>query len=970
MSEHLDVFLRSHTVKIRESTSPPTTRKVAKDKTDKWTEHVLVFDTETRTTVDQTLMFVIWRLCKLVDGQYLCEREGIAYVDHLEKIELDAIKTFIEDILPDVEIKSFPPKMKLEVHQSLPAFMNKVFWPAVRQGSLIVGFNLPFDLSRISRGWRRSRKRGFSFIMGHRFWRRTQCWIPDPYRPEIRIEAKDAKTSFISRGKTKLPKQWPRPGRFLDLGALLFSLFDKHLSLNNWCEHFKIEGKLDHTPSGRISQEELAYCRQDVKATQNLLNAAKREFDRHPLTSLRPDKSYSPASIAKAYLREMNIIPPKDKFQVTDDVLGIAMQGFSAGRAECHIRRTKVPVMRLDFLSQYPTTNTLMRNWDVLTAESVTFDEATEDIRKLLHRINRNACSNPKLWPEFRFFALVKPDRDIFPVRAAYDPRNPAKLNIGVNLLTSAKPIWFAGPDVVSSILLTGKVPHIVRAIRLSPHGKQKGMRPVNLLGRVRIDPNENDFFKNIIEQRKANESDKVLKHALKIIANSGSYGLFAELNEQHEYPPVKLAVFSGGHRHVQAARDIETPGAWYFPPLASLITSGGRLLLAMAEASVTEAGGTYLMADTDSLCVVASKRGGRVCGAIPTEVDDEIGTDKQEFANIPTLSHAQVKQISEQFSSLNPYNFPGTILKIEDINYVDSDPRKPFRTLFGFAISAKRYDLFEHVRGSLIIRDAKGHGLGYLMAPKVQNTDEDDWIKEAWGYVLQIEGIKVYGAEPKWMNCPAMMRIPVSSPAVLGRLKGFVKPFDFVLSPIVNDGWFCSDEDSEKPTLVTRFTKNTDEWISAQYFNVRNGEKCRITLRDIKKANIVPVRSYGQILTQYLHNPESKFLGPSGKPCTPWTRGVLQRAHIIAREQHYCGKEMRRKLEQGPIDHEVDYKCKVYSSGKVSADSEIIRKLAGLSEREIARGTGLHRKVIRTIRHGGQVRTSTFKRVLAYLRA
>jgi hypothetical protein len=319
-------------------------------------------------------MFVIWRLCKLVGDQYLCEREGIAYAGHLEKSELNAIRALAEGVIPDVEVKSFPPKTKLEVHQSFPAFMNKVFWPSVRQGFLIVGFNLPFDLSRISRGWRRSRKRGFSFIMAHRFWRQTKCWIPDPYRPEIRIEAKDAKTAFISRSKTILPEQWLKPGRFLDLSTLLFSLFDKHLSLNNWCKHFKIEGKLDHTPSSRVSLEELAYCKQDVKATQNLLNAAKREFDRHPLTCLRPDKSYSPASIAKAYLREMNIIPPKGKFQVTDDVLGIAMQSFFAGRAECHIRRTKVPVMRLDFLSQYPTTNTLMCNWDVLTAECVTFE--------------------------------------------------------------------------------------------------------------------------------------------------------------------------------------------------------------------------------------------------------------------------------------------------------------------------------------------------------------------------------------------------------------------------------------------------------------------------------------------------------------------------------------------------------------------------------------------------------------------
>src|SRR5205807_281331 len=134
-------------------------------------------------------------------------------------------------------------------------------------------------------------------------------------------------------------------------------------------------------------------------------------------------------------------------------------------------------------------------------------------------------------------------------------------------------------------------------------------------------------------------------------------------------------------------------------------------------------------------------------------------------FAKIPALSHKQVKQISKRFESLNPYNFGGTILKIEDINYVDSDPREPLRTIYGFAISAKRYVLFRYVRGVLIIEDAKGHGLGYLMSPKIRKTDEDDWIKEAWGYVLQLEGIKCCGSKPDWLNRPAMMRIPVSSP-------------------------------------------------------------------------------------------------------------------------------------------------------------------------------------------------------------
>jgi len=150
----------------------------------------------------------------------------------------------------------------------------------------------------------------------------------------------------------------------------------------------------------------------------------------------------------------------------------------------------------------------------------------------------------------------------------------------------------------------------------------------------------------------------------------------------------------------------------------------------------------------------------------------------------------------------------------------------------------------------------------------------------------------------------------------------------------------------------------------------VRNGEKRRITIEDSIQASVFPGRSYGQILSHYLDNPESKFLGPNGKPCTPWTRGVLQRADIIAGEHCYCGKEMRRKLEQGPIDHELNYKCRVYSNGRLSADAETRNKISAIGIRKVARESGLDRKTVRLIASGELVRTKKYQDVAKYLQA
>jgi DNA polymerase elongation subunit (family B) len=81
-------------------------------------------------------------------------------------------------------------------------------------------------------------------------------------------------------------------------------------------------------------------------------------------------------------------------------------------------------------------------------------------------------------------------------------------------------------------------------------------------------------------------------------------------------------------------------PGKWFAPHVASLITSGGRLLLAMLEKCIADAGGTYLFCDTDSAAIVSLQHGGRV--AMP----DGAGP-------IKALSWAEVQRIVDRIESL-----------------------------------------------------------------------------------------------------------------------------------------------------------------------------------------------------------------------------------------------------------------------------------------------------------------------------
>src|SRR5258705_3329144 len=188
MSEHRDIYLRAHTTK--ETDKAREKQKRSDSSVPKWPEHALIFDTETRTDVHQDLMFGFYRVCRLVGDVYLCESEGIVYSEAITKEEMNQIGTFGSSTLSDVEVKQFPPETRLQVHRSFPEFVQKVFWPAVRKGWLISGFYLAFDLSRLSRGWRRSRKGGFRLILSLQLDYKSRMWKPHPYRPEINLDAK------------------------------------------------------------------------------------------------------------------------------------------------------------------------------------------------------------------------------------------------------------------------------------------------------------------------------------------------------------------------------------------------------------------------------------------------------------------------------------------------------------------------------------------------------------------------------------------------------------------------------------------------------------------------------------------------------------------------------------------------------------------------------------------------------------
>jgi hypothetical protein len=255
----------------------------------------------------------------------------------------------------------------------------------------------------------------------------------------------------------------------------------------------------------------------------------------------------------------------------------------------------------------------------------------------------------------------------------------------------------------------------------------------------------------------------------------------------------------------------LEKQGPWFFGPLAALITAAGRLLLAMTEACVEEKQGTYLFCDTDSLAIVASKNGSHL--RIP-------GSDGKKI-----LTWDAVRTIVDRFASLNPYDqgiVKGSILNVVDANYVDSDPSKPQRQLYGHSIAAKRYTLYLwRGKSEIEVVDPKAHGIGFLYPPKDSPKDWEEsvpqWTYELWDCILR-DALKLRKHPPSWLDVPQMMRITITTYNVLEMLGEWkiARPYNFLLLPMVDPTFGCAFPKSsgEKVLLICPFSSKQEEWF------------------------------------------------------------------------------------------------------------------------------------------------------------
>lgn len=529
----------------------------------------------------------------------------------------------------------------------------------------------------------------------------------------------------------------------------------------------------------------------------------------------------------------------------------------------------------------------------------------------------------------------VIPNGDILPSRSKYSQVS-NDWQVAVNHLhaldqAGSEGLWYSLPDVAASVLLTGKVPKIIDAFKLIPEGKQRHLRSVLLNGEAPVNPRTQDLFRTVIEQRKSLSKEKNapreemdrLDKALKVFANASSYGIYAEMNRQETEKRVRLKCQGIDPEPFECSvMHPEKPGEFCFPPLASLITGGARLMLALLEHCVTELGGTYAMEDTDSMAIVATKRGGFVPCPGGNLVRDGV-----EGVNV--LTWKQVDEIVKKCEALNPYNrqiISGSVLKIEDDNF---DPKTgKQRQIHCLAISAKRYALFmlsENGEPELL-REGRNnkkdrwsrHGLGHLLNPTDPEASDRNWTAAVWNSIIR----KAFGRKVKelpFAHLPAIGRTTVSSPFLMKSLESLnagkpyadqIKPFNFLLTSHTSAFGHPPLADPEKFHLISPYDSDSRKWLEKEWIDQHSGKRYRITTKgDYGTRYAARVKTYGEVVTEYESHPEAKCADSRGNPCGRQTVGLLRRRHIKVDQIKAIGKESNslESVEEGTAHSEVN---------------------------------------------------------------
>lgn len=304
----------------------------------------LVFDCETTTDSTQRLRVGFYQ----VRNRAALAEEGAFYDPNTMAPDEEAL------------LRKYAKSQNLKL-LTIAEFRSDVFlkYGYVRSGT-VVGFNIPFDLSRIAIEHgpaRRNMRGGFSFKLT-----RNQD------DPRVRVKHLSPRSAIIDfakpdgqdtpRGMRKRYLKVPfNRGHFVDVKTAASAVLSGRFSLESLANRLKTPSRKAHTDEHGVTLTAayLDYARTDVQVTWECYQEINRRYAEHHLKA-SIDRVLSEASIGKSYLQEMGIKPflacepnfPRQHF-------GEIFCAYYGGRAEVRNRRVIREVVYCDFKSMYPT---------------------------------------------------------------------------------------------------------------------------------------------------------------------------------------------------------------------------------------------------------------------------------------------------------------------------------------------------------------------------------------------------------------------------------------------------------------------------------------------------------------------------------------------------------------------------------------------------------------------------------------
>jgi transcriptional regulator with XRE-family HTH domain len=861
-------------------------------------------------------------------------------------------------------------------------FVEQLFYDSgYAVGAQIVGFNLPFDLSRLAirhTSARRSMRGGFILTLSdkegrpavavkHLSQRAAMIRFTGMRQETEKAEAEDIDPNAPHESEEK---EGPDRGYFVDVKTLAAALTSGSHSLESLSALLKVPTPKQPSEEhgGPLTADYIRYALRDVQTTWECFDVLAQRFATFGLEETGPYDLYSEASLGKAYLRTMNIKPWRQvQPEFPPKLIGQILSSYYGGRAEVYIRRQIVPVIHCDFLSMYPTVCTLMGLWEFVRAMGISHSDDTEAVSKLVETPRETLVERLRHkdgWRDLTALVQVLPNRDLFPVRAQYPDSE--TITVGLNHLSAREPLWFTLADMLASKILTGRTPKVLCAIRFQAMGKQEGLKPLAVAGEM-IDPATDDFYQRLIIHRNtlkrklktASEAEKPIlesdQKSIKILANATSYGIFVELNVE-EYVAAKQMIGYGVRPQAFKfkSKKFEKPGRYFHPLLGTLITGAARLMLALAEHQVTEQKLDWAFCDTDSIAI----------------------------ANTHNLPLAEFKatalKVRDWFKDLNPYGEDRSILQLEDVNFPEDRPGdlEVLDPPYCLAVSAKRYALFNCREGLLVIRKASGHGLGHLLAPydetpaerraRIERIGVPLWQEDLWKEIIRAAETDTPD-QTKFMDmpgfdAPAASQYAATTPELLAWFEGYndchpegekIFPFGFLLSLQAKSRLEMAQDDPEG--LSHELWRRREPRPAAPYFKRAIDAQDHAFDRD--RGDKIPaswLKSHGRSLVRYHLHPETKFWGGEYDQ-----RGLLRHRHVFALAHMPIGKESDQIEENEYIGEEVGpLKDPLVAKDRAELVAFIaeVKKLRRISDRVLLDRAGVSAHTLRKLRKGGRL--------------